>query len=96
MSTYVQPKEELPEFPPCQVKGHDHELVYFYTVEQVGTGERAYLLGCPTNMYRFMYLPKVWEELGRMAKYIKPTWGWPKGIAPEGWVNPVGKDRHTK
>jgi len=65
------------EFPPCQVKGHDeHSLTFIKEHTQALTGAKAYTLECPTGMYRYFYIPTVWENLHKMARMSKPQWGW--------------------
>jgi hypothetical protein len=65
-----------PEFPPCQVKGHSHELNLVREVHQRGSDNVAYLLECPNGTYRFFFLETVWNKLGRMARYTRPRFGW--------------------
>ena len=77
MAIYTQSPTELPELPTCTVKGHSHNLLYLETVEQDGTGSRAYRLECPTGKYRFFYIPSVWEQHHTMARQSEPRWGWP-------------------
>jgi hypothetical protein len=64
------------EFPPCQVKGHDHELKVIREVAQQGTGNKAFVLECPTGKYRYFYIESVWCLLGQMARLDRPRWGW--------------------
>ncbi len=62
---------------PCPVHGHTHMLNYLYSLEQNDTGAVAHKLECPTRRYRFLLIPNVYKETGKMARYRKPRFGWP-------------------
>lgn len=70
-----------PEFPRCPIRGHKgHELRLIREAKQDGTGTPFWLLACPTDNHRFLFIPGGYANTGEMPHFTKPRWGWSKKI----------------
>lgn len=60
----------------CLVRGHHHDLALVRTIEQRGTGVRAYVWQCPTGRYRY-FVPEGSRPSNAM-RTTRPRYGWPQ------------------
>lgn len=60
----------------CPIRGHDHNLTYKHTLQQMNSVSFAYIYECPTGYYRWMVFPDENELNNEVRKFKRPRWGW--------------------